>query len=45
MLGRKDKEDLLTKIINNELGQIPLKMMEEHVEEVVSYYERVKNGN
>lgn len=41
----KDKEDLLTKIINNHLGQIPLKTMEEHVEEVVSYYERVKNGN
>ena len=41
----KDKEDLLTKIVNNELGQIPLKTMEEHVEEVVSYYERVKNGN
>lgn len=41
----KDKEDLLTKIVNNELGQILLKTMEEHVEEVVSYYERVKNGN
>ena len=41
----KDKEDLLTKIINNHLEPIPLKTMEEHVEEVVSYYERVRNGN
>ncbi|WP_314074318.1 glycosyltransferase family 4 protein [uncultured Granulicatella sp.] len=41
----KNKEDLLTKIVNNELGQIPLKMMEEHVEEVIGYYKQVNSNN
>ena len=41
----KNKEDLLAKIVNNELGQIPLKMMEEHVEEVIRYYKQVNSNN
>lgn len=37
----KDKEDLLAKIINNQLEKVPLKTMEEHVDEVISYYKQV----
>lgn len=41
----KDKEDLLAKIINNQLEKVPLKTMEKHVEEVISYYKQVRSNN
>ena len=41
----KDKEDLLVKIINNQLEKVPLKTMKEHVEEVISYYKQVRSNN
>lgn len=41
----KDKEDLLVKIINNQLEKVSLKTMEEHVEEVISYYKQVRSNN
>ena len=41
----KDKEDLLAKINNNQLEKVPLKTMEEHVEEVISYYKQVRSNN
>lgn len=41
----KDKEDLLVKIINNQLEKVPLKTMEKHVEEVISYYKQVRSNN
>lgn len=41
----KDKEDLLNKIINNQLEQIQLKTMKEHVEEVIGYYKQVRSNN
>lgn len=37
----KNKEDLLDKIINNQLEKVPLKMMEEHSSEVVNYYQSI----
>lgn len=41
----KNNEDLLTKIINNQLEKVPLKTMEEHVEEVIGYYKQVRSNN
>jgi putative glycosyltransferase len=37
----KNKEDLLDKIINNQLEKVPLKTMEEHSSEVVNYYQSI----
>ena len=41
----KDNKDLLVKIKNSELNRIILKTMEEHVDEVIGYYEQVRRNS